>query len=91
MTGRWIIREIMHTRGGDAVTTRSGVAVTPRVCIIFLIIQRLRVNYSAYTSVTTAQDIDQMIFQGIRPFFLLQSLLWVGLFILNRNRGLSRW
>ncbi len=28
----------MHTRGGDAATTRSG--VTPRVCIIFLLIQR---------------------------------------------------
>ncbi len=70
MTGRWIIREIMHTRGGDAVTTRSVISRTgPPVCIIFLIIQRLRVNNSAYTSVTTAQDIDQMIFQGIFYFF----------------------
>jgi len=24
----------MHTRGGNMVTTRSGVAVTPRVCIL---------------------------------------------------------
>ncbi len=52
----------MQTRGGDAVTTRSGVAVTTRVCIIFLIIQRLRVNYSAYTSVATPEDIDKIIY-----------------------------
>ncbi len=36
--------------------------VTPRVCIIFLIIQRTEVNYSAYTMVATPQDIDQMIY-----------------------------
>ncbi len=42
--------------------------VTPRVCIIFLIIQRTEVNYSAFTTVATPQDIDQMIaiFQGIQ-------------------------
>ncbi len=62
----------MHTRGGDAVTTRSGVAVTPRVCIIFLIIQRPVVNYSAYTTVATPQDIDQMIyFKAFVRFFYL--------------------
>ncbi len=72
MTGRWSIRKIMHTRGGDAVTTRSGVAVTPRVCIIFLIIQRTEVNYSAYTTVATPQDIDQMIyFKAFVRFFYL--------------------
>ncbi len=38
--------------------SRSGVIyiVTPRVCIIFLIIQRTEVNYSAYTTVATPQD-----------------------------------
>ncbi len=35
---------------------------TSRVCIIFLIIQRLGVNYSTYTTVATLQDIDQMIY-----------------------------
>ncbi len=57
--GRWIIRKIM-----------CGVAVTPRVCITFLIIQRLGVNYSAYTSVATPQDIGQMIyFEAFVRFF----------------------
>jgi len=43
---------------------------TPRVCIIFLIIQRLRVNYSTYTTVATLQDIDQMIyFKAFVRFF----------------------
>ncbi len=41
---------------------QSGVVITPRVCIIFLIIQRLGVNYSAYATVATLQDIDQMIY-----------------------------
>ncbi len=41
---------------------RSGVAVIPRVCIIFQIIKRLRVNYFAYYTVATLQDIDQMIY-----------------------------
>ncbi len=60
----------MHTRGGDAVTTRSG--VTPQVCIIFLIIQRPVVNYSAYTTVATPQDIDQIIyFKAFVRFFYL--------------------
>ncbi len=37
----------MHTRGGDAVTPlRVVTASPPRVCIIFLIIQRPVVNYS---------------------------------------------
>ncbi len=50
--------------------SRSGVAVTPRVCIIFLIIQRLGVNYFAYTTVATLQDIDQMIyFKAFVRFF----------------------
>ncbi len=72
MTGRWIIRTTMHTWGGDAVTARSGVADTPRVCIIFLIIQRLGVNYSAYTTVATLQDIDQIIyFKAFVRFFYL--------------------
>ncbi len=72
MTGHWIIRTTMHTRGGDAFTTRIGVAVTPRVCIIFLIIQRLGVNYSAYTTVATLQDIDQIIyFKAFIRFFYL--------------------
>ncbi len=44
-------------------------ASPPRVCIIFLIIQWLGVNYSAYTMVATD------IFQGIHLFFILQSLL----------------
>ncbi len=70
--GRLIIRKIMHTRGGDAVAKRSGVAVTPRVCIIFLIIQQTEVNYSAYTTVATPQDIDQMIyFKAFFRFFYL--------------------
>ncbi len=55
----------MHTRGGDA-------AVTPRVCIIFLIIQRAEVNYSAYTTVATPKDIDQIIyFKAFVRFFYL--------------------
>ncbi len=50
--------------------SRSGVAVTPRVCIIFIIIQWLGVNYSAYTTVATPQDIDQMIyFKALVRFF----------------------
>ncbi len=52
ITSTYTTLRIMHTR----------VAVTPRVCIIFLIIQRLWVNYSAYTSVATLKDIDQMIY-----------------------------
>ncbi len=44
----------MHTRGGDAATTRSGV------------------NYSAYTTVATPQDIDQMIyFKASVQFFYI--------------------
>ncbi len=47
-------------------------AVTPRVCIIFQIIQRTEVNYSAYTMVATPQDIDQMIyFKAFVQFFYL--------------------
>ncbi len=46
--------------------------VTPRVCIIFLIIQRTEVNYSAYTTVATPQDIDQIIyFKAFVRFFYL--------------------
>ncbi len=57
----------MHIRGGDAVTTRAHYVYN---------------NNSAYTSVATPQDIDQMIYiQGIRPVFLLHSLLWGGLFL----------
>ncbi len=42
------------------------------VCIIFLIIQQIEVNYSAYTTVTTPQDIDQMIyFKAFVLFFYL--------------------
>ncbi len=37
------------------------VAVTPRVCIISLI-KRPVVNYSAYTTVATPQDIDQILY-----------------------------
>ncbi len=48
------------------------VAVTPRLCIIFLIIQRTEVNYSAYTTVATPQDIDQMMyFKAFVRFFYL--------------------
>ncbi len=60
MTGHLIIRKIMHTE--VVMRSRSGVAVTPWVYIIFLIIQRLGVNYSAYTTVATPKDIDQMIY-----------------------------
>ncbi len=50
--------------------------------IIFLIIKQLGVNYSAYTTVATLQDIDQMIyFKSFVRFFYFKSLLWVGLFI----------
>ncbi len=41
----------MHTRGGDAATMHY-----------FLRIQRTKVNYSTYTTVTTPQDNDQMIY-----------------------------
>ncbi len=37
----------------------GGGAVTPRVCVIFLIILRTEVNYYPYTTVATPQDIDQ--------------------------------
>ncbi len=50
--------------------SRCKVDVTPRVCIIFLIIQRLVVDYSAYTSVATPQDIDQMIYFKTFVWFL---------------------
>ncbi len=48
------------------------VAITPRVCIIFLMIQWTEVNYSAYTTVATPQDIDQMIYfkASVRFFYL---------------------
>ncbi len=46
--------------------------ITPRECIIFLIIQRTEVNYCAYTTVATPQDIDQMIyFKAFVWFFYL--------------------
>ncbi len=51
--GHLIITKIMHTRGGVAVTTQCGVADTPRMCIIFIIIKWPIVNYSAYTTVAT--------------------------------------
>ncbi len=52
--------------------TRRKVAVTPRVCIIFLIIQWSGVNYSDYTMVATPQHIDQMIyFRGFVQFLFL--------------------
>ncbi len=55
----------MHTRGGDVATTRKR-------SIIFLIIQHPEVNYSAYTTVATPQDIDQMIyFKAFVRFFYL--------------------
>ncbi len=60
----------MHTRGGDAVKSYT---VTPQVRFIVLIIQRSGVNYSAYTMVAIHQSDD--IFQGIRPVFVLKSLL----------------
>jgi len=62
----------MHTRGGNAVTTQSGVAVTPLVCIIFLIIQWPEVNYSACTTVTTPQNIVQVM--HIKTFVKFLSL-----------------
>ncbi len=47
-------------------------ASPPRVCIIVLIIQRPVVNYSAYTTVATPQDIDQIIyFKAFVRFFYL--------------------
>ncbi len=50
---------------------------------IFWIIQRLGVNYSAYTSVATHQDIDQMIYLNafVWFFYLNHLCLEVGLFI----------
>ncbi len=55
--------------------TRREVAVTPRVCIIFLIIQWSGVNYSDYTTVATPQHIDQMIYFRDSSSFVLKSLL----------------
>ncbi len=47
-------------------------AITPRVCIIFIIIQRSGVNYSAYTKVATPQHANQIIyFEGFVQFFHL--------------------
>ncbi len=52
--------------------SRLKVAVTPRVCIIFLIIQWPVVNYSAYTMDATIQDINQIIyFKAFVWFFYL--------------------
>ncbi len=65
MTGRLIIRKIMHTRGADAATTRS------RACIIFQIIKWSGVNYSAYTMVATPQHIDQIYFKAFVCFLYL--------------------
>ncbi len=51
--------------------TRREAAVKPRVCIIFSN-QLLGDNYSAYTTVATPQDIDQMIyFKAFVWFFYL--------------------
>ncbi len=49
----------MHTQGCDSDTMRNGVAITHRVCIIFV---SYSVNYCGYTSVATHQDIDQIIY-----------------------------
>ncbi len=62
MTGRWIIRKIMHTRGGDAVTTRS---------VHYFSILHLCLYYGCYTLTHRSDDI----FQGIRPFFLFKSII----------------
>ncbi len=40
------------------------------VCIIFLIIQQPVVNYSAYTTVATTQDIDQIMYFTVFVRFL---------------------
>ncbi len=67
----------MHTRPEVVMGSRREAAVTPRVCNIFLIIQRLGVNYSAYTTVATPQDIDQMIyFKASVRFFYLNHFFW---------------
>ncbi len=61
----------MHTRGGDVATTRytSGVRY-------YLIIQQTEVNYSAYTRVTTPEDIDQIIyFKAFVRFFYLSAIV----------------
>ncbi len=58
----------MHTRGGDAILYIYIIYYN----IIFLIIQRTEVNYYAYTTVATPQDIDQMIyFKAFVRFFYL--------------------
>ncbi len=60
----------MHTRDGDAVTMRSGVYFSEIIVLKFFIVQQLRVNYYAYTTVATPQDIDQMIyFKAFVRFF----------------------
>ena len=43
--------------GGYAVTTRSGVAVTPRCALFFLLPAHREVNYPAYTTVATLSEI----------------------------------
>ncbi len=43
--------------------------------------------YGCHTSTHWSDDI----FQGIRPFFLLQSLLWVGLFLPHLIHRLHYW
>ncbi len=57
---RIIIREIMHTRG-DAMSCHDVKRSVLGCALFFIIIQRLGVNYSGYTSVATLQDIDQII------------------------------
>ncbi len=54
-------------------------AVTSRVYIIFRIIQRPEVNYSAYTTVNTPQNIVQMISEDVCQVFVIKTLLYVGL------------
>ncbi len=79
----------MHITGGDAVAKQ--VAVTPRVCIIFLIIQWPVVNYSTYTSVATPQDIDQMIYfkTFVRFFYFNHYCEQDYLFRISSNASLA--
>ncbi len=62
MTGCWIIRKIIIYLNIILILISN---------IIFRIIQRTEVNYSAYTTVATPQDIDQMIFKAFVRFFSL--------------------
>ncbi len=71
--------------------SRSGVIYRyTSVCIIFIIIQRPVISYSAYTTVATPQDIDQRIyFKAFVRFFDFHRYCEDYLFRISSNASLA--